>query len=175
MQRTTVKMLGAFAAVLAAGTATAAGTLTVRFVAPAQFTDAGYATPMPGEKERAEVMRDLEGHLRQLAARGLRDDEILRVEILDIDLAGSFEPWLGPSAGNLRVVRDVTGPRLRLRYVLERGRSVLASREEQLSDPAFLMAPNRYAGSDRLRYEKALLDQWFEQRIVRRPTEPAPA
>ena len=32
----------------------------------------------------------------------------------------------------------------------------------------FLLSINRYPGADRLRYEKAMLDDWFEKRIGKR-------
>jgi hypothetical protein len=32
----------------------------------------------------------------------------------------------------------------------------------------FLRASNRYSSSDRLRYEKAMLDDWFERRFGKR-------
>ena len=32
----------------------------------------------------------------------------------------------------------------------------------------YLMSGNRYPSIDRLRYEKAMLDDWFDRRIARR-------
>jgi hypothetical protein len=45
---------------------------------------------------------------------------------------------------------------------------VVGSGEERLSDMNFLATPNRYSPDDRLRYEKAMLDHWFESRFGRR-------
>mgnify|MGYP006164498815 CR=1 FL=1 len=39
--------------------------------------------------------------------------------------------------------------------------------EELLSDLNFMVPSNRYSSGDRLRYEKALLDRWFEKRFGR--------
>ena len=66
----------------------------------------------------------------------------------------------------MRVFRDVSWPRLRLRYTLKHGDEVAESGEEQLADMNYLASFNRYAKSDRLRYEKAMLDAWFEKRIA---------
>jgi hypothetical protein len=68
----------------------------------------------------------------------------------------------------VRVFRDVSWPRLRLRYTITRGDVVSESREEQLADMNYLASFNRYAKSDRLRYEKAMLDAWFDRRIAGR-------
>ena len=46
-----------------------------------------------------------------------------------------------------------------------RGDKVVASAEEQLSDINYLTPRNRYSSGDPLRYEKAMLDRWFEARI----------
>ena len=62
-------------------------------------------------------------------------------------------------------MREVTWPRIKLRYALTRGDQLLASGEEQLIDQNYLMMTNRYFVGDRLRYEKAMLDAWFERRI----------
>jgi hypothetical protein len=45
---------------------------------------------------------------------------------------------------------------------------VVASAEELVSDMHYLMTSNRYMTGDRLRYEKAMLDDWFDRRFVRR-------
>ena len=51
---------------------------------------------------------------------------------------------------------------------LTRDDRVVAGAEEQLADMNFLTSINRYSSADRLRYEKAMLDDWFERRIVKR-------
>jgi hypothetical protein len=142
-----------------------AGELSVEFVAPEKYTDAGYSRSFASEKDRAQVQRDVQAHLQRLAQRHLAEGESLRIEVLDIDLAGHFEPWRSASAGDVRIVRDVTWPRMQLRYALTRGGQVVAQGEERVSDMNFLVGGNRYSDSDRLRYEKAMLDGWFERRF----------
>jgi len=162
-----LRLAGASLIALAGSVLAAPADLTVTFLHPETYADAAYARVHAGEKERAEVMRDIERHLHALADRGLPPDAALRIEVLDIDLAGGFEPWRGPSAADLRVLRGVAWPRIRLRYTLLRGGQVVESAEEQVSDMNYLLAANRYSSSDRLRYEKAMLDDWFDRRFVR--------
>ncbi|MDM0074691.1 DUF3016 domain-containing protein [Variovorax sp. J2P1-59] len=159
----------AVAAMLSAGACAAvqAADLSVVFVQPENFRDAVYSHPYGSERERAAVLRDIERHLRELADRGLPPGDSLRIEVLDIDLAGWFEPFRTRSYGDVRILRDITWPRIKLRYTLTRGDQVVASAEEQVSDLNYLMTVNRYSVSDRLRYEKAMLDNWFDRRFVK--------
>ena len=150
------------------GMAAAGSGLSVTFVHPEGYADAAYGRASGGELERAEVQRDIELHLQRLAERGLRMGQALRVEILEIDLAGQFEPFRFRPGSDVRIFRDVSWPRLGLRYTLTIGGQVAESREEQLTDMDYLGSFNRYSRSDRLRYEKALLDAWFEKRIAGR-------
>lgn len=145
-----------------------AADLTVAFLHPEKYVDAGYSRPFASEAERAAVQRGIEQHLQRLAERHLAAGDSLTIEVLDIDLAGRFEALGLRNGTDLRVVRDVTWPRIDLRYVLSRGGQVLARGEEQLSDKSFLMGGNRYPSSDRLCYEKAMLDDWFERLVAKR-------
>lgn len=76
------------------------------------------------------------------------------MEVLDLDLAGWFNPFWPRSGGYVRVVCDIEWPRIKLRYTLRRGNQVVVSGEEQLVDMNYLMTVNRSPMSDRLRYEK---------------------
>lgn len=151
--------------IAASTTAAFAGTASVTFTAPEKYTDASYAHPVASEPDRAQVLRDVEQHLQRLATKGLAPTDTLKIEVLDIDLAGHFPP-MGVGGSNLRVVTDITGPRIRLHYSLVRDDSApVSGGEELLSDLNFMVPSNRYSSGDRLRYEKALLDRWFEKRF----------
>ena len=156
------RLLAAGLLAACAAAAASAGTVDVRFVAPEKYTDASYSSPVAGESDRAQVLRDIDQHLQRLASRGLAPTDNLKVDVLDIDLAGHFPP----GGADVRVVTDITGPRIRLRYNLMRdGAATVSGGEEVLSDLNFMVPSNRYSSSDRLRYEKALLDRWFEKRF----------
>lgn len=150
------------------GLSAIAADLSVVFLHPQKYVDAGYSRPFASEAERAAVQRDIEQHFQRLAERHLAVGDSLKIEVLDIDLAGHFEPLGLRNGTDLRVVRGVTWPRIKLRYVFSRGGQVVARGEEQVSDKSFLMGGNRYPSSDRLRYEKAMLDDWFERLVAKR-------
>jgi len=143
--------------------AAAAGTATVTFTDPDRYTDAGFSREHPSGRELGALRRDLEKHFQELAKRYLADGESVAIEVLDIDLAGRFEP--AARIHDVRIVRDIDWPRFRLRYTLSRDGVADPSVEERVSDRSFLMSINAYGGGDRLRYEKGMLDDWFRQRF----------
>lgn len=147
--------------------ALSAGTVSVNFVLPENYTDAAYRSPYGNARERAAVMEDIRHHFQALASRRLPDGYALDIDVLDIDLAGQFEPWRFPGY-DLRVVRDVTWPRMTLRYTLHQGETVVASGEQRIADQNFNFGVNIYASYDPLRYEKAMMDRWFDDTITRR-------
>lgn len=144
----------------------AAGTATVAFVDPDRFTDAGQSRENPSERDLAVLRAELEKHVQELAARYLRDGESVDIEVLDIDLAGRFQP--SARLADVRIVRDIDWPRFRVRSTLTRDGVAQPPVEERLSSPSFLMSINRYGNGDRLRYEKAMLDDWCRERFATR-------
>ncbi|AZG15963.1 MULTISPECIES: DUF3016 domain-containing protein [Cupriavidus] len=154
-----VAMLATMGGALAAEPPSA---LTVTFLHPDTYQD---ASRHAGYGSDAQVLQAIRQHLQKLAARGLPPGYALSIEVLDIDLAG-YVDWRYPSG--LRIVRDATWPRMTLRYVLTHGDETLATREERIHNMHFNWGVNLYGPSDPLRYEKAMLDDWFERAIARR-------
>ncbi len=151
---------------VAAGLASAA-TVSVTFVQPEKFTDAGHSRGRATERDLAELREDLQQHLQRLADRKLAASDTLQVEVLDIDLAGDFEMNRLTRFSDVRVVRDIASPRIKLRYTGKLGDRIVTGAEEELSNMNFLWGHNRYSGGDRLRYEKPMLDAWFEKRFAK--------
>jgi hypothetical protein len=148
---------------LALGAAVANAAVVVSFVDDDHYTDAradGYT--------RTTATEAIERHLRALGARYLTPQQTLRVEVLDIDLAGTMETT--KRATQMRVLRDNgDGPSIRLRYWLESGGKVLASGEETLADRSYIRLRKTIgADSESMYYEKRMLDEWFKLRFVER-------
>jgi hypothetical protein len=153
-----VALLSAAALVAMARPAHAAGVVEVRFVDPDRYRDAGLLAA-----DRDRTLASLAAHLRRLAER-LPDGRQLRVEVLDIDLAGerSFRP--GHEVRVLRGGADV--PRLHLKWTLEQAGAVIRSGEDRLRDLDYLGSrPFAPTGEGDLPDEKRLLTRWFEARI----------
>jgi hypothetical protein len=159
--------IGVLVAAGAMSGTTAAATVSVTFVQPEKFTDAGHSRGRATQRELAQLREDLQQHLQRLADGKLAASDALQVEVLDIDLAGDFESYRMARLSEVRVVRDITSPRITLRYNLKQGDRMVTGVEEHLSDMNFLWGHNRYSSGDRLRYEKPLLDRWFENRFAK--------
>jgi hypothetical protein len=148
-------LAGLFA--LAAGSASAA--VTVTYVQPDKFSDLPFVT-----WEREDTLKTLTEHFTWLGT-ALPPGQDLRIEVTDVDLAGRAIP--NARAGrDLRVLRgQADWPRIELRYAVEQNGQVLKSGEAQISDMDYLHHSNRYFDSEPLRYEKAMLDDWFKKTI----------
>jgi hypothetical protein len=141
-----------------------AASASVTFVEPEKFTDiARYGDQREAARTRSEIQRFIE----QLAARKLPADEALQIDVLDVNRAGLIEPW-HHRPYDVRVMRAATWPSMKLRYRLVQGEQVLASGEESISDMNYLDHPNGYSTEDPLRYEKRMLAEWFQDRLVER-------
>ena len=148
-------LAGLFA--LAAGSAGA--TVTVTYVQPDRFSDVPFVTA-----DREDTLKTLSDHFTWLGS-SLPPGQDLRIEVLDIDLAGRLIPN-ARMGRDLRVLRgQADWPRIDLRYSLEQNGQVLKSGEAQLSDMNYLNHTNRYFDGEALRYEKSMIDDWFEKTI----------
>lgn len=141
---------------LAAGAASAAD-VTVHYIQPENFSD------IPSGGERDQVLRDLTAHFIKLGAK-LPPGQKLRIDVQNIDMAGSERP--SRARTDMRVTSRGEWPQIDLHYTLESNGQVLSSGDAQLRDTAFLDRPNRYFNHDMLRYEKRMIDAWFDKTIL---------
>jgi hypothetical protein len=138
----------------------------VSFNQPERYTDAGLHGAY-GPKARAATLHELQKHLERLGERYLKPEQMLTIDVRDIDLAGRYEPWR-INTHNTRILREITWPQIRIYYTLKSNNTVLVSAEETISDLNYLMRADTIRSSDPLRYEKAMLDEWFRVRFVDR-------
>ena len=154
----TLTFLGSLVAAAAPAHA-AEGAVEVNFIAAARYADAGRN---PAEATRNEAT--LAQFLQRLGARHLSPGRVLRIDVLDLDLAGTVRP--GSGRGEVRVDKGgADGPRIRLHYALLDGGKVVASGDESLTDLDHLRRSD-YGLADPLRHEKRLLQRWFQDRFV---------
>jgi len=137
------------------GIASTASTVSVSFNPDAQYVDAGNSP-----HDRQATLATLAAHLKRAAERRLPADEALKVELLDVDLAGTVRPSRR-TATDLRIVRgSADWPRLTLRYSLSKDGRVLRSGTESIADMNYSGRLGSYRSGDPLRFEKQLLDDW---------------
>lgn len=133
----------------------------VIFLEPQGFTDV--RDEYMGDASRTTYLEQLREHLLERSRHHVPEGQFLSVTITDIDMAGDFEPWLGPRWTDVRIVKDLYPPRIDLSFRLKdaSGR-VVAEGRRQLRDLAFLMKLSMTFRDDPLRHEKALLDDWLQ-------------
>jgi len=157
MRAYTRTMLAASLALLAGA---AWADVSVSYVKPEDFTD------VPRNAiDRERVLKNFSDYFATLNAK-LPPGQNLKIEVLDIDLAGRL--WPRRNGGeDIRVLNGgADWPRMHLRYTLEQDGKVLRSGDEQLSNMNYMQGISRYSDTDTLRYEKQMLDDWFNKAIV---------
>jgi hypothetical protein len=134
--------------------------VTVTFTEPEKFADMPF-----NSRDKETVMADLHKHFDTLGAT-LPAGQDLKVEILDIDLAGRIEPF-ARATQDLRILRgSADWPIITLRYRLESQGQVLKSGEERIADMSYLQGYNHYNSGESLRYEKQMIDRWFKKTLL---------
>ena len=151
----------AFAVLAFAAMANATASVKVTYANPEKMTD------VPRNKSDLDAMESaLTEHFARLAAQ-LPAGQDLKVDVLDIDLAGDVFPRV--AVRDIRVYRDrADWPHMHLRFSIEQDGKVLRSGERELSDAAYMMGGSRY-GDEMFRFEKKMLDNWFRKELSATP------
>jgi len=114
-----------------------------------------------------EWTKTLGDHLRKRADRILPPGQQLDVHIDDIKLAGSFEPWHRPGAEDIRIMKDIYPPSMKLHYKLT-GADGTTIREDdaKLRDTSYLQRAVANT-TDPLRFDKRMIDEWLAREFKR--------
>jgi len=154
--------LAAAATLLALTAGAASAGVTVNYVDSDKFSDLPFAP-----WERKEVLDELAGFFSELG-KALPPGQDLTVEVTDIDLAGREYPNTR-SGRDLRVLKGgADWPIMELRYTLTANGQVVKSGQEKLTDMNYLNRINRLTDGDRLRYEKRMVEDWFNKTILQK-------
>lgn len=132
----------------------AKGQVEVTWVEPDNFADAGRSVV-----DRERTLGALGDHVKRWA-RLLPDGQTLRIEVLDVNLAGEIEPW---GWHQVRVLRGrADWPQMKLRYTLQANGSTLKAGEAKLSDMHYRLGDR----NSELGFEKRMLDKWFKATLA---------
>ena len=165
-----MKALNSFAvlALLAAPLApavAATSNVEVSYVNPQKFQDAGIHGTR-GTKDVGRTLDALTKHFEKQGDRYLKPGQSLKIEVLDVDLAGRVE-WWRTQFYDARILRTIDSPAIKLRYTLNENGQTLRSGEEWVRDLDYLWGINpRFHRYDELRYEKVMLDDWMKKRFA---------
>jgi hypothetical protein len=149
-------------AVCAAATAPAfAGPVEVSFIDADRYFDAGDKF-----RDEARNLRILEEHLKALGQRHLPHGQALKIDVLQVDLAGELRPTRRGS--DMRIARGgADWPRITLRYALQgEGGAAVQQGEETVSDMTYQMRSTFGFAQESLHYEKRMLTEWFRERFA---------
>ena len=140
----------------------AAGAVEVAFIAPASYTDGG------NDLANAEENRNkIAAWLQQLGQQQLPSGEVLKIDVLDIDIAGTLLPSRRATGQLVRVARgNADYPRIKLRYTLLSGDKTLQRGEETVADMNYLRHQPEDRADDPLGHEKRMLAGWFKARFT---------
>jgi hypothetical protein len=140
----------------------------VTWTDPEQFTELRYERHF--QQPRPETW--LVEFQKTLVRRGdhvLQPGQHLEVTITDVKLAGRVEPWHGGGASEVRVVKSIYPPQIKLSFNLtDKDGRVLDSGERTLRDTAFLSRGTHANGSDTYRFEKRMLKEWVDKEFGRK-------
>lgn len=137
-------------------------TATVEFVKPEDFTD--FRLSPYGGKSDAELLgKELQRDINRLAGSILPAGYRAFVRIVDIDMAGEFEPERLPPNDRVRIMKGVYTPKIRLEYsVTDDAGNVVASGERRLTEPAYDMQL-RTRPHDHLEIESGMIADLFRE------------
>jgi len=162
------RMISAIALVLVAGCAAAApveesaARISVDFIEPDKFTDARRAELEPTS---AGVVGELQKFIITTGARYMPEKMKMNIRITDIDLAGDFELFRGPTADQVRTVRGLYPPHIVLEFeIMDSAATVVKSGKRDLTDINYQLR-SVYPREDHLRYEKDILRDWLRAEL----------
>ena len=141
-----------------------AATVEVTFTEPKNFTDL-----RSGEQNRKQFRDDVfynfEKQLKKLA-KALPEEQLLKIEFTDIDLAGEIDML---NARLFRVVKNVYSPRLAFKYqLIAKDKSLVLEGEENIRDTSFMTHGNLRYKNQMFGYEKQVLDNWFDDTFTKK-------
>ncbi|HLO96018.1 MAG TPA: DUF3016 domain-containing protein [Burkholderiaceae bacterium] len=161
MKKWKIGLMALVAGVGMAGGARAAE-LDMHFQSLDKYRDIGRTV-----SEREDMQKALSRHFQRLAER-LPAGQTLRIDLLEINRAGEMD-MRHRMPDEIRVMREVTWPQMELSYVLLEGGKELKSGKASLSDMNYLRGSSaRYTDGDPLRYEKPMIDKWFDAEFGRK-------
>ncbi|MBE7539597.1 MAG: DUF3016 domain-containing protein [Opitutaceae bacterium] len=164
LQLLLILSLAGTAAVYAADNKIPTTRVEVNFTDPENFTDVKDSS-FGTEKGRDAILSEIREYITRRADKLLPAGQKLTITFSDIDLAGEYEPWRGPRADDIRIVKDIYPPRFKFSYkVTNAAGAVVKQGEENITDLAFMMRLT-IDRQDPLRYEKDILNDWMGAKL----------
>ena len=133
-----------------------------------------YSLPDEGNRDRElqfapgaqGLKKRLSGFVQEDASPYLADEQKLTVEFRQVTLAGSLEPWRAARYDAVRFYTPAYPPRIVLvfRWTNAQG-NVMGEGERELTNLDYQRDPRAALSQNSLRFERALLEAWYEREL----------
>jgi hypothetical protein len=145
------------------GDSSGKATVTVEYLDPEKFTDFK-TTRMGGNTDTEYLSRELRQEINRQAGRILPAGYRVLMRIHDVDLAGDFEPQLRPPFDDIRIMRSVYIPRMKIEFsVTDAAGNVVASGERTLSDMSYEFRLRPTPQNRTLEVESEMIGDFFRE------------
>lgn len=148
--------------ILTSQSAFSQATIDVQFIEPGKFTDAYPRARRGSERELNESLEALKKMIVTSGNKLLKAGDELKMEVLDVNLAGDFPPTQRLS-NEVRIMREIDWPSMKFRYTLKRGGKETKG-EATISDMAYLQVGPLCSG-EALCYERRMVEKWFRKEL----------
>lgn len=170
--RNTILSCGVMLSVLAAGAPALAAEVETTWQQPEKFTDIRPANDSR-KRYQEQVLKQMDEVFASMAEK-LPEDYKWQVTVTDLDLAGDVDYFVGGAGQALRVIKQIHSPAIQFNYVLrDKYGEEVASGEEKLRDMGFMHGINSIHETESLHYEKQMLKDWFNKKLLPQVTEHA--
>ncbi len=134
----------------------------VTFLEPEKFTDV--RASLSDTRDRYGYLDQLREYIGRVSLEYVPEGHRLLITFTDIDLAGDFPPARSAAMDNIRVMKMIYPPRMVFSYrVTDVEGKVVKQGKEELTDMNYLTTMSLTDRGDVLRYDKALLSDWFRK------------
>jgi hypothetical protein len=142
------------------------GRVSVTWAPTDQLTEVKNNQLARGWLRPKDWMASLDKEFRRRADRILPAGEKLDIHVDDIKLAGAFEPWRRASMADVRIMKDIYPPMMKLHFkLLAADGSTIREGDATLRDSSYLQ---RAIGdtTDPLRYDKRMIGDWLRKEFT---------
>lgn len=130
----------------------------VNWVEPANYTDVKSAAGYQKQHE-AHVFKHISNHFNKMARMTLPEGVTLRVNVIDLDLAGYVYPL------SVRQLSASEEPKIKFEYQLLDGGQIIKSQSVELADPRYLFKIKMGKSNEAYRFEKRMITEWFKKEL----------
>jgi hypothetical protein len=132
--------------------------VSVSFINPQNYRD----FQSEPTSQRDEMLGELRQTLVELGGRYLKSGQSLNIDVLDVQRAGLFRDT---TSSHTAILTPNTPPRIDVKYTLRQSSKIVLSAHEAITDIDYFLDPSSHLSSDRLVYEKQVLQDWFRKRF----------